>query len=212
MLQHSLLTLPAPLSPADLCQVTGAIGLIVTAQPDGGRPARRSQSLLLRLQARSLCTLDLDLLSRDEAEAPGRVQDVTLMAQRLDQVLSQLPESLRHLPVGLLASETGTAAALLLAVQRPRAVRAIVSRSGRPDLVEHVLGDVRVPTLLIVGAGDTELVDLSRQSFAHLRGEKRIDLVPRATHHFLEAGTMDVAAQLAGDWFDSHFAGPPRTA
>lgn len=210
MLQHSVLSLPAPLAPADLCEVSGAGGLIVMAQPDGGRPARRAQSLLLRLQARSLCTLDFDLLAPDEAEAHDPLHDVPLMAQRLAQVLLHLPETVRQLPVGVLGIDSGTAAALLLAVERPRAVRAIVSRSGRPELVEHVLGDVRVPTLLIVGAGDTERVELTRQAFGRLRAEKRIDLVPRATHHFLEAGTLDVAAQLAGDWFESHLVGPAQ--
>lgn len=207
MLEHLLLPLPAPLAPADLCLIGDATGLVVMAQPDGGRPARRAQSLLLRLQARGLCTLDFDLLGPQEIDTPAGPPDVVRMAQRLEQVLAQLPDRLAGLPVGVMAADEGTAAALLLAAQRPRALRAIVSRSGRPDLAEHVLGDVRVPTLLIVGAGDTELVDLSRVAFGRLRGEKRIDLVPRATHHFLEAGTLDVAAQRAGDWFESHLVG-----
>lgn len=208
MLEHSLLQLPAPLAPADFCQIGGAHGLVVMVHPDGGRPARRAQSVLLRLQARNLCTLDLDLLGPDEIES-GTGPDVTGMAQRLEQVLMHLPEPVRNLPLGLLASEAGAAAALLLAAQRPQIARAIVSRSGRPDLAEHVLGDVRVPTLFIVGAADPDIVELNRQAFGRLRGEKRIDLVPRATHHFLEAGTLDVAAQLAGDWFEAHFAPTP---
>lgn len=211
MLEHSLLQLPAPLAPADFCHLSGAPGLVVTVQPDGGRPARRAQSVLLRLQARNLCTLDLDLLIQEEVDA-GLPGDVERMAERLELALAHLPDAVRGLPVGLLATEGAAAAALVVAARRPHAVQAIVARSGRPDLAEHVLGDVRVPTLLIVGAADPELVDLNRQAYSRLRGEKRIDLVPRATHHFLEAGTLDVAAQLAGDWFESRFGGVARPA
>jgi putative phosphoribosyl transferase len=69
-----------------------------------------------------------------------------------------------------------------------------------------VLGDLRAPTLLLVGAADPEMVEISRVGFTRLRCEKRIDLVPRATRLFLEAGTLDDVAQRAGDWFSDHLA------
>jgi putative phosphoribosyl transferase len=48
------------------------------------------------------------------------------------------------------------------------------------------------------------MVEISRAGFARLRCEKRIELVPRATRLFLEAGTLDDVAQRAGDWFSDH--------
>ena len=57
---------------------------------------------------------------------------------------------------------TGTAAALAAATATPRLpVTAIVSRSGRPDLVGGRLVMVRIPTLLIVGGADTMVLDLN---------------------------------------------------
>jgi hypothetical protein len=63
---------------------------------------------------------------------------------------------------------------------------------------------VRAPTLLIVGAADFGVIDLNRQALRELRCTKRLDLVPRATHLFEEAGALDEVARLAGDWFEEH--------
>jgi putative phosphoribosyl transferase len=207
MLEHSQLDLGEDLPPADLCEVPGAQGLIVLVHPDGiAQAARRAQPMLLRFQARSFSTLDLDLLAAAEAGAEASATELSVLAGRLDRVLGQLPPSLRALPLGLHGSDIGTAAALMVCAQRRRPVRALVSRSGRPDLAEAVLGDLRVPTLLLAGAADPERVEINRSAFQRLRCDKRIDVVPGATRHFLEAGTLDVAAQLAADWFESHLA------
>lgn len=205
MIEHSLLSLGAPMRPADLCWVAASRGLVVFAHADGGAPtARRAQALLPRLQGRGYSTLDFDLLTREESREEGRAEDVPLLASRLEQALDHLRAAERHLPVALFGHEAGTAAAITVAVRRPRSVRVLASRSGRPDLVPDLLGDLRVPTLLIVGAADPPLVEANRAAYTRLRCDKRIDVVPRATHHFMEAGTMELAAQLAGDWFDRH--------
>lgn len=207
MNEHNLLDLGEPFAPADHCHVGGSKGLVVLVHPDGNaRTARRAQPLLLRLQSRGLSTLDFDLLTPEERTDPARVHDVALLTARLERALAALPATEPQLSIGLLGSDAGTAAALMVAARQPRAVSAVVSRSGRPDLADPVLGDVRVPTLLVVGAADPEAVEVNRAAYARLRCEKRIDLVPRATHHFLEAGTMEVAAQHAGDWFCAHLA------
>lgn len=209
MIEHTRVPLGGPLGSADLCEVGGSQGLVVFVHPDGGaNPSRHLQAVLLRLQARGFSTLDLDLLSADEIGNPALLNDSELLTQRLDQALELLPDSVKHLPLGLFASDGGAAAMLRSAVCRPRNIKALVSRSGRVDLAGDVLGDVRIPTLLVVAAGDAEIVDINRAAFARLRCAKRIDVVPRATHHFLEAGTLDVVAQLAGDWFASHFDAP----
>lgn len=207
MLEHTLVHLGLPLEPADLCWVSGSQGLVVFVHPDGSAStSHRLQTVLLRLQARGFSTLDLHLLSPQEADDAERLTDVELLTQRLDRALDALPASVRHMPLCLFASDGAAAAMLRSAVCRPRATRAMVCRSGRLDLANDVLGDVRQPTLLVVAAGDSEIVDINRLAFARLRCEKRIDVVPRATHHFLEAGTLDVVAQLASDWFSAHLA------
>ena len=207
MLEHTLVQLGAALDPADLCLVSGAQGLIVFVHPDGGtNTSRRLQSVLLRMQARGFSTLDLDLLAPGESDDAERLNDPELLTQRLDQALDLLPTSVRQLPLFLFGSDSGAAAMLRSAACRPRGIRALVSRGGRVDLAGDVLGDVRLPTLLIVASGDPDVVEINRQAFTRMRCEKRIDVVPRATHHFLEAGTLDVVAQLASDWFTAHLA------
>lgn len=209
MIEHTLVHLGEPLAAADLCRVSSSQGLIVFVHPDArARTARRLQSVLLRLQARGFSTLDLDLLNPEEADDPALANDSELLGRRLDQALDLLPGPVKHEPLGLFASDSGAAAMMRSAACRPRGVRALVSRSGRVDLASDVLGDVRIPTLLIVAAGDPELVDSNREAFGRLRCQKRIDVVPRATHNFLEAGTLDVVSQLASDWFIEHLAPP----
>ena len=77
---------------------------------------------------------------------------------------------------------TGTAAALAAATATPRLpVTAIVSRSGRPDLVGGRLVMVRIPTLLIVGGADTMVLDLNQRAQTQLKCESRLAVVPGAT-------------------------------
>ncbi len=63
------------------------------------------------------------------------------------------------------------------------------------------LGQVRAPTLLIVGGNDLQVIDLNRWAFGQLRGEKKLVIVPGATHLFEEPGTLDEVARLAREWF-----------
>jgi putative phosphoribosyl transferase len=84
---------------------------------------------------------------------------------------------------------------------RPEAVHAIVSRGGRPDLAGAALVHVRAPTLLIVAEHDDQVIQLNREALAQLRCEKRLLIVPGATHLFEEPGALDEVARLARDWF-----------
>jgi putative phosphoribosyl transferase len=205
MFETSTIDLGAPLSSAELTTVTGAQGLVVFAHADGGaRTGWRSEELAQRLQWRELNTLVFDLLALDEADDARKHQDIELLTRRLLQAIDALPPALREAPIGLLGSDTGAAAALMAAARRPKRIGALVSKGGRLELAASVLGDVRAATLLLVGAADPEVLDFNRQALARLRCEKRIDIVPRATHLFLEAGALDVVAQHAGDWFSAH--------
>ena len=64
---------------------------------------------------------------------------------------------------------------------------------------------VRAPTMLIVGDADHGVIELNRGAFERLQCEKRLEIVPRATHLFEEPGALDTVAALAGRWFRSHF-------
>ena len=72
------------------------------------------------------------------------------------------------------------------------------------------LGDVRSPTLLIVGGDDTLVLQLNREAQAQMQCETRLSVVPGASHLFEEPGTLQLAAELARDWFVDHLMGVVR--
>jgi len=111
--------------------------------------------------------------------------------------------------VGIFGASTGAAAALLAAAQRPRIVRAVVSRGGRPDLAAQILDQVNAPTLFIVGERDEEVLGLNRTALAQLHVEKDLAIVPGATHLFEESGTLEQVADLAAAWFQRYLIPNP---
>lgn len=166
------------------------------------------------LREYGLATLLMDLLTAAEEEVDVLTAqlrfDIELLARRVAGAtdwLSQYPET-RHLKIGYFGASTGAAAALVAASERPGIVAAIVSRGGRPDLAMSVLARVNAPTLLIVGGYDTSVIAMNRQALEHLHVEKRLDIVPGATHLFEEAGTLEQVAHLASEWFIQHFVVP----
>jgi alpha-beta hydrolase superfamily lysophospholipase len=84
-------------------------------------------------------------------------------------------------------------------------ISAVVSRGGRPDLAGRALSLVTAPTLLLVGGNDTEVEQLNRQAMTQMRCEKKLVIIPGATHLFEEPGTLDQVAVDAADWFADHF-------
>jgi putative phosphoribosyl transferase len=115
----------------------------------------------------------------------------------------------RNLGVGYFGASTGAAAALVAAARQGDRIGAVVSRGGRPDLAGDALPAVRAPTLLIVGSLDETVVLLNQQASDRMSCERRLVLVPGATHLFEERGALDRVADLAVDWFERHLV-PPR--
>jgi pimeloyl-ACP methyl ester carboxylesterase len=72
---------------------------------------------------------------------------------------------------------------------------------------------VYVPTLLIVGGEDHGVIDLNRQAYALLGGEKQLVIIPGATHLFEEPRALQAVARLAVQWFTQHLhEKPPKSA
>ena len=190
-----------------------ARGVVLFAHGSGSsRLSPRNRYVARLLNEGKLATLLIDLLTADEAvidvQSAHLRFDIGLLAERLigaTDWLIQYPDS-RHLRVGYFGASTGAAAALVAAAERPRVVGAIVSRGGRPDLAGPALARVQAPTLLIVGGDDTPVIELNRQAFTQLRGEKRLAIIPGATHLFEEPGALEQVAWLAREWFESHLA------
>jgi putative phosphoribosyl transferase len=188
------------------------IGLVVFAHGSGSsRHSPRNRFVAEVLQDARLATLLFDLLTPDEERRRTNVFDIGLLTDRLVEVVrwARSRPDLAELPIGLFGSSTGAAAALSAAATLPDAVKAVVSRGGRPDLAADAFGDVRAPTLLVVGGADTVVLGLNRQALAALRtpalGTRcELSVVPGATHLFEEPGALRMAAEVARDWFVEH--------
>lgn len=197
--------------PGLACEPT-ATGWVAFAHGSGSsRLSPRNQEVAAMLRARGLGTLLLDLLTESEALHRSLVFDIALLATRLgwalDWLESQGGEGAR--PVGLFGASTGGAAALWAAAEQPHRVSAVVSRGGRPDLAAARLAAVHAPTLLVVGGLDREVLRLNREALAQLGGERRLEVVPGATHLFEEPGALEAMGHLAADWFANHLPPPP---
>lgn len=204
-LTHRLLTLGAAGLRGDLEVPGGARALVMFVHGSGSsRLSPRNRLVAQALQRRGLATLLFDLLTPDEADDRRKVFDIDLLAERVAGAIDALPADPAdpRRVLGLFGASTGAAAALRVAAQRPHEVTAVVSRGGRPDLAADVLPAVRAPTLLIVGGDDRQVLALNREAFAVLGcTDKRLEIVPGASHLFEEPGTLDAVARLAGDWF-----------
>ena len=205
MFNHDKIAIGTQGLEGELCTMQPVRGLVVFAHGSGSsRKSRRNVQVAQTLQGRGFGTLLFVLLTPDEADDRSKVFDIPRLSQRVLEALDALPSPARDLPIGLFGASTGAAAALVAAATRPDSVQAVVSRGGRPDLAREALERVRAATLLIVGGADTDVLALNRAAYAHLHCEKRIDVVPRATHLFQEAGALETVAALASDWFLQH--------
>jgi putative phosphoribosyl transferase len=189
----------------------GVRGVVIFAHGSGSsRLSPRNQFVARVLQQAGIATLLFDLLTRDEeaqdAESAHLRFDIPFLADRLVKATKWLAEQpqLEGIKVGYFGASTGAAAALVAAAQLSNDIGAVVSRGGRPDLAGPALAQVSAPTLLIVGGEDRDVIDLNRHAMSQLHCEKRLEIVPHATHLFEEPGTLDEAARLARQWFEWH--------
>ncbi len=186
-------------------------GIVLFAHGSGSsRHSPRNQYVARVLQDAGIATLLFDLLTEEEETVDretGHLRfNIGLLAQRLGQAtawVEQLPQ-IEEVKVGYFGASTGAAAALVAAAKTPEDVSAVVSRGGRPDLAGSSLGGVQAPTLLIVGAEDTTVLKLNQSALENLSAEKRLQIIPGATHLFEEAGALEEVARLARQWFEWH--------
>jgi putative phosphoribosyl transferase len=184
----------------------GAAGLVLFAHGSGSsRHSPRNVYVAAALHKARFATLLFDLLTEAEEFKRENVFDIPLLGSRLLEATEWIKTRHPDLPLGYFGASTGAAAALIAGASNQE-IRAIVSRGGRPDLAAGALARVMAPTLLIVGGNDDVVVDLNREAYAQLRCEKRLSVVPGATHLFEEPGTLDEVVKLASQWFSKHLA------
>jgi putative phosphoribosyl transferase len=178
------------------------------------RHSPRNKSVADTLQKAGLGTLLFDLLTKDEGRIDEQTAhlrfDIGLLADRLAATTNWLAGQQHHIvggdiKIGYFGASTGAAAALVAAAKKQDVVGAIVSRGGRPDLAGQYLDQVRAPTLLIVGGNDHPVIGMNQEAFERLKiKDKRLDIVPGATHLFEEPGKLEEVARLAREWFERY--------
>ena len=201
--------------PAGSVRLGGLLGIpeksnsiVIFAHGSGsGRFSSRNNYVAEALRRANLSTLLFDLLTESEDMDYEKRFDIPLLSKRLVETTKWIAErrETRSFRIGYFGASTGAAAALEASTFfPPSSIAAIVSRGGRPDMAMHHLKKVNSPTLLIVGGNDEEVIQLNKIAYEQLSCEKRLAIVPGATHLFEEPGTLEEVSRLAIDWFSMH--------
>jgi dienelactone hydrolase len=195
----------------DLAIPEQALGLVVFAHGSGSsRFSKRNRMVAQVLEEGGFATLLMDLLTREEEAIDLRTReyrfDIDLLGHRVVAAIDWASgeSAVSALPIACFGASTGAAAALIAAAERPNAVRAVISRGGRPDLAGDALPHVQAPTLLIVGGADDVVIQLNRQAMRLMQAPVSLEIVPGATHLFEEPGTLEQVSRLAVAWCRRH--------
>lgn len=187
-----------------------ANGIVIFAHGSGSsRHSPRNNYIAQALNDEGVATLLFDLLTKEEEEKDrwtGHIRfNIPLLADRLINTTCWIKNSRQtgRLKIGYFGASTGAAAALVAAAKMPNLIDVVVSRGGRPDLAGKELGQVNAPTLLIVGENDKTVIDLNRKALKSLKhvNNKKIIIIPGASHLFEEPGALEKVSRAATDWF-----------
>lgn len=193
---------------ADLVPPASGRGAVVFAHGSGsGRKSPRNRHVAAALQEHGFGTLLLDLLDarearRDETTSEYRF-NIPLLTERLLQATDWLllrPEGTDR-PLGYFGASTGGAVAMRAAAERPKQVAAAVLRGARTDLGEDALPRLWCATLILVGGNDPEIERLNRETWDRMRCEKRLTVIPWASHLFAEPGALEAVTRETVGWF-----------
>jgi putative phosphoribosyl transferase len=150
------------------------------------------------------CSVDVSAT----ADIPGGPDEpmVDWLADRLQETVAFLKASRDRDPPRIGAIGVGEAAApvLLCAAKGNCVLAAVACLDGRQRIPTATLEQVHTPTLLIAGSDDAVGLEANRAAVLHLRGSKRLEVIPGATASFDAPGAIDTIGHLAGTWFVTH--------
>lgn len=180
-------------------------GLVMFIERSGHRlSAGRGAVIAATLQEVGFATLQLALLSRDdERHAPDLWNQIPVLTQRIASAVTWVlhQPALKALPLGIVARDNAAAAMVRLASRADSPFRALVSRSGRPDLAgAEPLRALAIPTLLVAGELDAEVLQTNQQAVGQLDCPHKLAIIPGASRDFREPGTLDEATQEIIAW------------
>ncbi|BAZ39619.1 dienelactone hydrolase [Calothrix sp. NIES-4101] len=193
-----------------------AAGIIVIPETSGSiKYSYRLRYFAHLLRQAGLATILINLLTEEEATLDCRSKhfryDIRHLASRLVGITDwlMLNPITQHLNIGYFGASENGGAALLAATERPMSVGAVVSRGGRTDLFSPALSYLHTPTLLIVGGDDYPTITMNEDAFNQIpSNNKKLEIIPQATHQFHEPGALEEVARLANQWFKRHLRSP----
>lgn len=181
--------------------------LVVIAHGSGSsRYSHRDQFVSKIFYESGLGVFFMDLLTTEEEKIDLITRhlrfDIQFLAKRLIEIVNWLEnnQEFQDLSKGIFGASTGAAAAIVTAAE-VSAIKAVVSRGGRPDLAGDYLKMIHAPTLLIVGGDDYDVLELNQRALGMMNCPKKLEIISGATHLFEEPGTLEQAAHLSRDWF-----------
>ncbi|MBP7318615.1 MAG: dienelactone hydrolase family protein [Flavobacterium sp.] len=191
----------------DLVIPEKATGIVVFSHGSGSsRFSPRNRMVAELIQKQNIATFMFDLLTEEEDHINENRFNIDLLTNRLIETTQWLMEheDTKSLLVGYFGASTGAASALRAAAHFREAIKAVVSRGGRPDLTLTELPLVTAPTLLIVGGLDTPVIPMNKMAYDKLESVKDMKIVEGATHLFEEPGKLLEVADLAIDWYKKY--------
>ncbi|MEY3343836.1 MAG: hypothetical protein RL090_1520 [Bacteroidota bacterium] len=180
-------------------------GLIIFSHGSGSsRFSPRNRFVSEQLARNGYATFLVDLLTELEDSDERNRFDISLLTERLLGVVHYFLDEYAGIfdRVGLFGASTGAASALRVASVLGEDIFSVVIRGGRPDLAFDALDAVVAPTLLLVGEYDSLVLAINRRALMRLRGEKRLVVIPEATHLFEEQGKLEQVAKISVEWLD----------
>lgn len=193
--------------------------LVIFAHGSGsGRHSQRNQYVAKFLNKDGISTLLLDLLTEKEEHIDDITReyrfDISLLADRLvsvtDYMLRDYNQNKNYIKtIGYFGASTGAAAALIAAEKKKDEVHAVISRGGRVDLASQFtsMEGIKCPILFIVGEEDLPVIDWNKdvmESQIPNAKEKKMVIVPGASHLFEEKGKLEEVARYAAEWFNKY--------
>jgi hypothetical protein len=164
------------------------------------------------LQLADFATLAFDLLRDDEMRDADARFNVNLLAERLLAVIewTLFQPGLLSLPLGIVATDTTSAAAIRAASYMPGRVGALALLAGRPDLAGAApLRALKAPICFVVGLSNPR-ADILRQAF-DLTGEPHSWRdTPGGEPDRQTPAQLASSAEIATDWMLMHL--PPVVA
>lgn len=194
----------------ELVLAAEAKGLIILTDGTGKElRSRNNREVAKHFQKSGYATLMVDLLTPEEDEVFESQFDLTKLTQRLVDIVYwiQKDKVTTDLNIGFYGTKNGAAASCGAAAALGDIAKAVVSCHGRADLAAAVLPDVNTPVLLIVGGNDDAILKLNQIALDSLQGIKDLQIVPDTDNAFEEPGKLEMAAQLATDWYRKYL--PP---